>query len=83
MHIENISKKFRKVLAFYPALATYYRSELDLAYYYSLIHPYLSYCNVVWASNYDSRLVRLTLLQKGRPELFWVNYVPCLSNNVT
>jgi hypothetical protein len=30
---------------------------------YSIFHPYLSYCNIVWASNYSSRLTRLTLLQ--------------------
>src|SRR6218665_961018 len=32
--------------------------------YYSLIFPYLTYCNVVWASNYESRLSRLVILQK-------------------
>lgn len=32
--------------------------------YYSLIYPYLSYCNLVWASTYKSRLNKLVLLQK-------------------
>ena len=31
---------------------------------YSLIYPYLSYCNMVWASTYKSRLHGLTILQK-------------------
>src|SRR6218665_2615019 len=30
---------------------------------YSLIHPCLIYCNIVWASNYQTRLRRLVLLQ--------------------
>ena len=32
--------------------------------YYSLVYPYIAYCNMVWASNYKSRLVRLIILQK-------------------
>src|SRR6218665_3751176 len=32
--------------------------------YYSLVHPYLIYCNIVWASNYQTRLRRLVILQK-------------------
>ena len=37
--------------------------RIRLSLYYSIIHPYLSYCNIVWASNYSSRLTRLTSLQ--------------------
>ena len=32
--------------------------------YYSLIYPYLSYCNLIWASNYPSRLKVLMMLQR-------------------
>ena len=32
--------------------------------YYSLIYQYLSYCNIVWASNYTSRLKSLHISQK-------------------
>ena len=28
-----------------------------------MIHPYLAYCNLVWASNYRARLKRLIVLQ--------------------
>ena len=31
---------------------------------YSLIYPYLSYCNIVWASNYTSRPKSLHISQK-------------------
>ena len=32
--------------------------------YFSLIYPYLYYCNIVWASTYKSYLRRLVILQK-------------------
>jgi len=32
--------------------------------YYTLIFPYLSYCNIVWGSNYPSYLLPLVILQK-------------------
>ena len=45
------------------------RSSATLSYikklYYALIHPYLTYCNISWASNYPTRLDRLMMkLQK-------------------
>src|SRR6218665_1906269 len=32
--------------------------------YYSLIYPYLTYCNMIWSSTYTSRLSHLVILQK-------------------
>ena len=32
--------------------------------FYSLIYPYLYYCNIVWASTYKTNLRRLVILQK-------------------
>ena len=32
--------------------------------YYSLIYPYLYYCNIVWASTYKTNLRRLVILRK-------------------
>src|SRR6218665_3325696 len=32
--------------------------------YYSLISPYLTYSNVIWASNYTSRLYTIIVLEK-------------------
>ena len=34
------------------------------ALYYTLIHPYITYCNIVWASAYKSNLSKLLILQK-------------------
>ena len=35
-----------------------------LTLYYSLIYPYLSYCNIVWASTFPSTLYKILVLQK-------------------
>ena len=64
VHIENISKKVAKSVGILARTAHLLPTRIRLSLYYSLVHPYLSYCNVVWASNYPSRLVRLTSLQK-------------------
>src|SRR6218665_917551 len=32
--------------------------------YYTMVHPYLSYCSIIWASNYPVRLKTLEMLQK-------------------
>lgn len=37
---------------------------MRLNLYYTMIYPYLSYGNMIWASNYDSRLLSLVTLQK-------------------
>ena len=33
--------------------------------YYSMIYPYLQYCNIVWGSTYTTNLTRIILLQKS------------------
>ena len=38
--------------------------SIKLSLYYALVFPYLSYCNLIWAINYPSRLKRLVYLQK-------------------
>src|SRR6218665_3685345 len=32
--------------------------------YFTMVHPYLSYCSIIWASNYPARLKALEMLQK-------------------
>ena len=39
-------------------------SKSLLSLHYSLVYPYLNYCNIVWASTYPCNLNRLFLLQK-------------------
>ena len=39
-------------------------TKTALLLYFALIYPYLTYCNIVWASTYHFHLDRLNTLQK-------------------
>ena len=64
IHINYISKKISK------SVGIIYRSRFllslvtKLSLYYSLIYPYLTYCNIVWSSTYETNVKRIYLLQK-------------------
>ena len=40
------------------------RFSVKDTYKFSLVYPYLFYCNLVWASTYRTNLIRLEILQK-------------------
>src|SRR6218665_2752558 len=62
---KSISNKIAKNVDIIIARSSYLLPQtIRIKLYYSLIFPYLTYCNVVWASNYESRLSRLVILQK-------------------
>ena len=63
-HTSQIASKISKNMGILSKISYLLPTQLRLNLYYSLIHPYLSYCNMIWASNYPTRLVRLTVLQK-------------------
>src|SRR6218665_111466 len=63
-HIKNISNKIAKNAGIIARSSYLLLQTIRIKLYYSLIFPYLTYCNVVWASNYESRLSRLVILQK-------------------
>jgi len=63
-HIRSISDKIAKSIGILTRTAYLLPSCIRLKLYYSLVYPYLTYCNMVWASTYDSRLRRLMILQK-------------------
>ena len=45
--------------------ASFYLSmRTKLSLYYSLVYPYLTYCNIAWSSTYVTNLNRIFLLQK-------------------
>ena len=63
-HIAQIASKISKNTGILSHVAHILPTHVRLNLYYSLIHPFLSYCNMVWASNYVPRLKRLILLQR-------------------
>jgi len=63
-HISEVASKTSKNLGIMSRIAYLLPSHIRLTLYYSLIYPYLSYCNMIWASNYTFRLKRLVVIQK-------------------
>jgi hypothetical protein len=63
-HIAHISNKIAKNVGILSRISYLLPRNIISNLYYSLIHPYLVYCNIAWASNYQTRLMRLHILQK-------------------
>ena len=63
-HIANIASKISRNIGVIARTAQILPRSIRTKLYYSLIYPYISYCNIVWASTYKSRLYRLEILQK-------------------
>ena len=53
-HINYISQKIAKNIGIISRIAYLLPRTIRLNLYYSLILPYLNYCNLIWASNYES-----------------------------
>ena len=67
-HIKVINNKIAKNLEILRKIAYLLRPKILLALYYTLVDPYLLYGNIVWASNYHSRIKCLSLLQNRMQE---------------
>jgi len=63
-HINYISNKLSKSIGMIYKSSYYLPQEVKLSLYYSLVYPYLTYCNCVWSSTYPSNLNRIFLFQK-------------------
>src|SRR6218665_525796 len=64
VHINIIANKIAKNLGVLRRIAYLLPSKILVNLYYTLINPYLIYGNIVWASNYYSRINCVFLLQK-------------------
>lgn len=63
-HISNISSKIAKNIGIINKIKSILPERILLSLYYTMVFPYLSYCNIVWASTYPTHLKRLFILQK-------------------
>src|ERR1043165_4798785 len=63
-HIKCISSKIAKNIGIIARTAYLLPPSVRIKLYYSLVYPYLAYCNLIWASTYTTRLNRLIILQK-------------------
>ena len=64
IYIKNVSTKLAKNIGILARVSYLLPSRIIHSPYYSLVYPYLTYCNIAWASNYPSRLNRLSVLQR-------------------
>ncbi len=63
-HTELVCKKIMKTYGIIRRISSLVNRSCLLTLYYSLIYPYLSYCNIIWASTFPTSLHKLFLLQK-------------------
>ncbi len=63
-HINYICNKIAKSVGIIYRSRYLLSSATRLSLYYTLIYPYLTYCNIVWSSTYVTNLNRILLLQK-------------------
>jgi len=61
---KNISNKIAKNIGILSRTSHLLPLQIRTTLYYTLIYPYLTYCNVLWASTYKTSLKRLIILQK-------------------
>ena len=62
--ISHACKKISKSIGRIYRARFYLLAGTKLSLYYTLIYPYLSYCNTAWSSTYVSNLSRIFLLEK-------------------
>jgi len=63
-HIDCIAKKLLRTSGILCKVRHYLDKHHLLTLYYTLAYPYLYYCNIIWANNYKTRLMKLFVLQK-------------------
>ena len=63
-YINHVCLKISKSIGIIYRSRFYLSSKSKLALYYSLVYPYLSYCNITSASTYVTNLNRIFILQK-------------------
>ena len=63
-HISHICKKISKSAGIIFRFRFNLSTKTKLLLYYSLIYPYLTYCNLPWSSTYATNLNRIFLTQK-------------------
>ncbi len=63
-HITHISSKISKSIGIIRKLSHIVPNHVLITLYNTLVTPYLNYCNIIWASNYSTRLKPLEILQK-------------------
>jgi exonuclease III len=64
VHISEICKKLSKSVGLLYKVSSSVPEKELINLYYSLVYPYLLYCNIVWGGTFSTHLAPLLLLQK-------------------
>jgi hypothetical protein len=64
IHIDEINKKITKSIGIINRISYLLPSHILTSLYYTLVYPYLTYCNIIWTSTYASHLRKLQIAQK-------------------
>src|SRR6218665_3296751 len=64
-HINYISAKVARNVGILTRAFRLLPKTARIKLYYAIVFPYLSYCNIVWASTYKTSLRKLIVIQKG------------------
>ena len=62
-HNKLITQKVAKNLNIIRHIMKFINKKAILNLYYSLIHPYLTYCNIIWSFNYKYKISPIQILQ--------------------
>ena len=63
-HVAHVANKISKSIGIIRRASPYLQKSSLQTLYFSMIHPYLQYCSLVWSSTYPTNLSRLVVLQK-------------------
>jgi hypothetical protein len=63
-HVTYICKKISKSVGIFYRSRFCLSTNTKLMLYYTIIYPYLTYCNIAWGSTYPTNLNSLLLMQK-------------------
>ena len=65
-HINFVCKQIAKSIGILSRTRFYISCKTKLTLYYTLIYPYITYCNSTWSSTYVSNLNRIYYLRKHK-----------------
>ena len=86
-HIKTISTKISKIMGIIYGIRNKLPRSCVVNLYNTLVHPYLTYCNIIWATENTTCLKTLQSLQKRHFKQYHLHLIiliaaPCLKNMV-
>lgn len=63
-HIEEINKKITKNVGILKRISYVIPSHILINLYFTLVYPYINYCNIIWTSTYNTNLKNLIISHK-------------------